>query len=421
MRPYLLMLFLILTTSCIANDTITVMQYNLLYYGANNSWCNVSNNDVNTKNHYIRTILDEVKPDIISVCEFANDMELIQSFVDNNLNINEIYSWKAAADVSTTNSNIINALFYNSDKISIKKHNVAQSHIRDIDVFELYFNTNDLIYGDTIELVCVSAHLKSGKGKSNENARKIMIKNTLDYLHDNYKNKNMLIMGDFNLYSSDEPAYQLLTDNITYPNSYFIDPVGDEGVGEWSNNYEYRNYHTQSTNLIGNSCRANGGLDDRFDFIMMSQNVSVGNDNIRYVRNSYHAFGQDGNHFNDSINANPSESDLSNEVLDALYNNSDHLPIVMKILVDAQVGTDEINNDDNRLSLYPNPAKNSIKILGKNLESLSVYNGLGILIEVKEIENDAIELNLDKYSKGMYYVKAQTNDGYFIAKKMIIR
>lgn len=421
MKPYLIILFLLLSTHSLANDTISVMQYNLLYYGANNSWCNVSNNDVDTKNHYIRTILDEIKPDIISVCEFANDMELIQYFLDNNLNINGISSWKAAAAFSTTNSNIINALFYKSDKINVKKHNVAQSHIRDVDVFELYFNTKDLLYGDTIELVCVSAHLKSGKGKSNENARKIMIKNTLDYLQDNYKDENILIMGDFNLYSSDEPAYQLLTDNISYPNSYFIDPVGDVGVGKWSNNYEFRNYHTQSTNLIGNNCRADGGLDDRFDFIMMSRNISVGNNDVRYVRNSYHAFGQDGNHFNDSINANPLESHLPQEVLEALYNNSDHLPIVMKLLVNAEVSTDEINNNGHELSLYPNPAENSIKIVGENIKTLSIYNSLGILIDNKEVENDAMELNLDKYVKGLYYVKAQTYDGYIIAKKMIIR
>ena len=93
MKHLFLAFLLLLTFYAYSNDTIVVMQYNLLYYGQNNNWCNDQNNDLGTKNLYIRTILNEVKPDILTVCEFGKDEALLDVFLDNNLNVNGIYSW----------------------------------------------------------------------------------------------------------------------------------------------------------------------------------------------------------------------------------------------------------------------------------------------------------------------------------------
>lgn len=47
---------------------------------------------------------------------------------------------------------------------------------------------------------------------------------------------------------------------------------------------------------------------------------------IEYVSGSYPAFGNDGMHFNDSINAPPNTA-VPPEVADALHYGSDHLPV----------------------------------------------------------------------------------------------
>ncbi|MCR4847690.1 MAG: hypothetical protein K5920_02415, partial [Bacteroidales bacterium] len=55
-----------------AQETITVMQYNLLQYGNYQSGfaeCFETNNNTQHKDECIRTILDYVKPDIFTVCE----------------------------------------------------------------------------------------------------------------------------------------------------------------------------------------------------------------------------------------------------------------------------------------------------------------------------------------------------------------
>ena len=50
-----------------------------------------------------------------------------------------------------------------------------------------------------------------------------------------------------------------------------------------------------------------------------------------YVQNSYTAFGNDGLHFNDSINAMPNIA-VSPNVAQALHDASDHLPVYLDLL-----------------------------------------------------------------------------------------
>ena len=51
------------------------------------------------------------------------------------------------------------------------------------------------------------------------------------------------------------------------------DPINTPG--SWNNNEDFRGVHTQSTRTSssGFGGGAGGGLDDRFDFIMVSQNL----------------------------------------------------------------------------------------------------------------------------------------------------
>lgn len=336
-RLFVLACLIMFYVSSFSQDEVKVMQYNLLYYGTNTGWCNANNNNVEEKNAYIRTILEEVRPDIMTVCEFGADESLVESFLSSNLNINGVDTWKSTPIINMASSDIINCIFYDSDKLTMRRHSVAQTFIRDIDVYEMYFNTDELAQGDTIELVCVVGHLKAGGGNEDKYKRKVMIQSTMNYLEKYFKEKNILIMGDFNFYNSEEPAYKLMTNNITYPNSYFIDPLGPSAVGDWNNNYQYKDYHTQSTSAENEGCASHGGLDSRFDFILMSESISTGRDGVRYVADSYEAFGNDGKHFNESVNHLRNDA-VSQEVADALYHNSDHLPVILKLQVDAEVG-----------------------------------------------------------------------------------
>ncbi len=53
-------------------------------------------------------------------------------------------------------------MYYDSRKLRLKAQHTAQIYIRDIDVYELYYISDDLVQGDTSFVVCAVAHLKSG-------------------------------------------------------------------------------------------------------------------------------------------------------------------------------------------------------------------------------------------------------------------
>lgn len=360
-----LIIFLLLCgVSIQAQDTLTVMQYNLLEYGNYNSgWasCYESNNNTQIKDECIRTILDHVKPDILTVNEFGASRSILDDFLRHNLNINGVNYWKTDNIVNYANSNIINHIFYNSNKMELKRHAVIRTSVRDIDAYEMYFKTEGLVAGDTIKLVCMVAHLKAGEGSTNEGTRRAMLQNAMDFIDENYPEDNVLIMGDFNMYSSSESGYRLLTYNYPNPNVLFVDPLSlVGGVGYWHNKSEYAPYHTQSTTTSSNNpCRSGGGLDDRFDMILMSDEIYMGFNDIRYVNGSYKALGNDGNHFNQSINEGYNSA-VPAEVADALFQCSDHLPITMKMRVYSKLGVDEYGLADFRV--YPNPVNDVLTI-----------------------------------------------------------
>ena len=74
---FVLLFLLGFSISAIAqNDTLKVMQYNLLNYGNNTGYCTTTNNNINDKNGYIRTILTAYYPDILTVCEIGRGSNL---------------------------------------------------------------------------------------------------------------------------------------------------------------------------------------------------------------------------------------------------------------------------------------------------------------------------------------------------------
>lgn len=405
-------------------DTIKVMQYNLLNYGNYTDYCPQELNNVSDKNRYIRTILTAYYPDIFTVCEMGKATNLPSDFVNNNLNINGITYWKASPGSNISNSYLTNCVFYNSEKLVLRKHTLAQNYIRDVDIYSFYLKNDMLASGDTVNLVCIVAHLKAGYGSDNEDKRRVMCRNIMNNINNSYRNCNVLIMGDFNLYSSAEAAYQTLTDKNSYPTTYFIDPVYPYGVGEWNGNPDYAEYHTQSVDRQGNGCRSGGGMDDRFDFIMMSQNIYGGTDKVQYINGSYHAIGQDGNRFNQSINS-PENQDVPADVANALFNNSDHLPVKMELLITQNTDVEEL--DDNKLcfDIYPNPAKEKINIrffqhnAGK--ADIRLFNSLGQTVYANTFPVDeGVEetvIPISNLHEGVYFLKITNGDG----KKEVVK
>lgn len=133
--------------------------------------------------------------------------------------------------------------------------------------------------------------------------------------------------GDFNTKSGFEAAFQ---EFLSAGPGRARDPINQ--VGAWFNNSAYAGIFTQAPTNNPPPGFAGGGLDDRFDFVITTDEFfdSVG---FEYAEGSYRTFGNNG-----SVRVNGSINDASNtalanfadreEILDLLTTVTDHLPVV---------------------------------------------------------------------------------------------
>ena len=419
-----------ITISALAQDTLTVMQYNLLYYGNYNSGfadCFETNNNTQRKDECIRTIVDYVNPDIFTVCEFGATQQLQNNFLRHNLNINGADYWQSDNIINIAGSNIINHIFFDSRKMGLKRHVALSTNPRDTDVYELYLKTPSLAAGDTIKLVCIVAHPKAGMGY--ESDRRALMQKAMDYVNTNYPTDNVLIMGDFNMYGASESGYRLLTQTYSNPSICFMDPLAlVGGVGEWNNNSMFAPFHTQSTRSYSDECFSSGGLDDRFDFILMADEIAFSYNHMRYVQGSYHAVGNDGHHFNMSVDQGYNSA-VPTAVAEALFDGSDHLPVTMKIAVDVHLGVEDYEAQSLYATVAPNPAKDNAVIHffnpAQGQVQFELYSLQGQLMQHESaIFGEGSQqhvLSLQGLTEGFYLLRIKHKGGFCQSLKLIVQ
>ncbi|MBE9468232.1 MAG: T9SS type A sorting domain-containing protein [Bacteroidetes bacterium] len=427
-KNYIIIALLFIISNTKAQDTIKIMQYNLLYYGWNTDWCTSTNNNIEDKDASLKKIMSYVKPDIFTVNEMGAKTSNVDHLQNSVLNVNT-NKYKHATYTNFSNggySYIVNMLYYNSEKLTLAHEDVVTTAIRDINIYKLYYNSSDLITKkDTAFITCIVAHLKAGSDADEVEKRGVMIQTLMDYLNNINYSGNILIMGDFNLYKSTEPAFQTLI-NYDNPEIKFYDPINQ--IGSWHNNSYYSNYHTQSTHSEKLGCPSYGGMDDRFDYILMTKSVIDGTNNIQYINGSYHALGQNGTFFNSSLLSSTSRT-IPDSIVNALYNMSDHLPIITDLSVNqTHVSIKEnsqINSFDFKLT---NPVYDKLKLSFFNQQSTKKINVSIISILGKEIfshnylsHNSNIAIPFNSIQPGIYFVKVVDEKKRCVVKKFIKR
>jgi hypothetical protein len=279
-----------------------MMQYNILNYPSS---------DTTIQNAYLRTTLSYIKPDIL----VAEEMQSINSVngILNNI-LNSFGKYKAGTFIDGYDSD--NAIFFNDSLFSFISNTPVKTALRDINQFKLILKPT----GDTI--IVYAAHLKASSGSDNEVKRAAEVANLRAVTKYLSSSANYFVVGDFNLYSSAEAAYQNLLNQTT--NGYFLDPINRPGT--WHDNSAFSSIHTQSPRKDALSDGgSSGGIDDRFDFILVSQ-AAMDTGGVTYVAGTYTAVGNDGKHLNQAVNVQPNTA-VPVDVANALYYGSDHLPV----------------------------------------------------------------------------------------------
>lgn len=399
--PKNILIFFLIAISLQANSqgTIKTMVYNLLEFPSAYP---------NNRADILREIINEYEPDIFMVCELEN---LAGGNLILNASLNDEGNKYAMAPFVPSQSGDPDhqqLVFYRKGMFTLEAAVVMPTNVRDINHYTLKLKTADQ-QTDPIFLELFVVHLKSSQGTANQQLRLQMVQEFTDKLETMDPNSYVLFAGDLNLYTQSEPAYQELLDPTNA--IVMVDPI--DRPGSWHNNDNFQDIHTQSTRISSApfGTGAGGGLDDRFDFILISQNM-MNDPKMKYVIESYKAFGNNGNCFDNNINSQDCTGDFSQTLRDYLYNMSDHLPVVMNLETNKQI----VLNKDTFVVQPFIEIENTLVFDELNLRldqtysenvSFGIYNVLG----QKTMAYDAfsnqghISVDVSQLANGIYYLK----------------
>ncbi|WP_171032283.1 T9SS type A sorting domain-containing protein [Polaribacter aestuariivivens] len=391
------------------------MFYNVLNYN--------SNFESENRTAYLKTILDNVQPDLFMVCELKN--ESASNYLFNNAvkahNANFVpaqFQFGTSSDRS-----LLQMVYFNSEKLELEYQSVIPTVVRDINHYTFKIKTAS-ITTNPIRIEVFVTHLKASRGIENRQKRLSSVNSLVRELDRLPANSTVLFAGDFNFYTSNEEGFR----QIINPNNpiKLVDPINalcpefpEDGKDYYDNDFDatyfwnnsnFKNVHSQSTRTNSLSDGSGGGMDDRFDFIMMSENLKT-NENLFYKNNSYKTVGNNGNCYNSFVSNANCTGEFSQELRNALYFFSDHLPIVMEL--ETPENTLSIDNIKPITFANSNLVTNFLSLKLNNTlfsQKVIIFNQLGQIVYEKHISNQQqLKINTSAFSKGIYYLKSDNN------------
>ena len=74
------------------------------------------------------------------------------------------------------------------------------------------------------------------------------------------------------------------------------------------------------------------------------------------------------------------------------------------------------------ITITPNPASNQLKIIGKGIRNIQLYDGTGKLAMKKNVSENENVLHLDiaLLARGMYVVKIEKQDAKIVLEKLFL-
>jgi len=361
-RIFLVWVFvLVLVEQGFGQQEARVVTYNLLNYDSGSG-----------REGYFQTVMGAVEADVVVAQEMGSQAG-VNSFLNGVLNVS---GNGYAAGIFLDGPDTDNAIFYKLALFDFVSNTPIATTLRDINAFKLVH----LASGDT--LIVYSVHLKAGDTPADRQQRLDEVMILRQVTNSLLVGTDFLVVGDFNVYGSSEPAYEALLN--TSGTGYVLDPINSPG--EWHNDLAFALIHTQSTRTRQFGGGAPGGMDDRFDMALASQGVMDAG-GIEYVNGSYAAFGNDGMHFNDSINAPPNTA-VPPAVANGLHYGSDHLPVVLTLKFENVNGIAENEGGGPEgfvlYQNYPNPfngvTKIRFRVARQEFVTLKVYDITGKVV-----------------------------------------
>jgi len=395
MKGLFLLIFLSFSFVLRAQDTISVLSYNILNYPLSNS----------TKADTLKAIIKHTQPDIFMITELTSSTG-VSLILNNALNVDGVTYYQSATYVNGPDTD--NMLFYNSQKFGLKSQYEIPTVLRNISEYVLYYKSPNLATTlDTTFLHCYMAHLKASNTPADSiqrNQEAVTFKNYLD--SKSQPITNIVLGGDFNVYTSNEAAYNTILNGGSVS---LKDPINTPG--NWQANSSFAAIHTQSTRTsLLTDGGSTGGLDDRFDFIFVGDDVMQGANKMKYIAGTYKALGNDGLHYNKSLLATPTNTSVPFNVLEALYYMSDHLPIALKLYFDEALSVNEVKENNDWKGYFANNTFVFKSAQQEKQLNLQLFDILGKPVSNRNYSNQkSFVFDYSNLPSGLYFVKVWNN------------
>ena len=321
--------FLLLATSALAAD-LTVVNWNLLNFPGTTGAARLP---------YLRTAIGYMTPDVM-VCEEVLAVAGHDYFQANVLNVLEPGAWTSGNFHDGYDTDC--AVFFHTGVIEEVDHGWLATALRDIDWWQLR------VIETGAEFRVFAAHLKASQGFEADRLAEATI--LRDFLATLPTDLPVIVTGDFNLYTSTEPAYQHM---LAAGEGRLYDPLNRPG--NWHDSAAFADIHTQSTRTAQFGGGATGGMDDRFDFLLVSDDfLDASGSEIQ--PDTYTAVGNDGAHFNQALIDGGTNGVVPFEVATAIYQSSDHLPLSCRFsFPTGSTGVGDVPITVASLHAWPNP------------------------------------------------------------------
>lgn len=357
-----------------------------------------------------RKVVQLENPDILVTME--NTSATGAGWILSNVMNSGMYHYQQGTYINGYDSD--NAIYFRDSLFQFISNVPIQTALRDISHFTLKF----IATGDTLHIFAV--HLKASQGFETNRRDEVALLRTVTNAFP--AGTNFLVAGDFNIYYSSEPAYSLLLQNNTSDDGNFIDPLSLSGTWNYSG---YARYHTQSTRTTSVGGGSTGGMNDRFDMILYSNGIAQ-QTGIYYVPGSFDNIGNDGHHFDQSINYGTNTA-VSPDIANALYNSSDHLPVKLTLQFGPTIGIDELSSTISEIEVFPNPIlDNSVLrfiMLSRGVVSISLCDLTGkqkfeVSSKQYEIGENIVPLGILKDVSSGIYLLTMIGDKVLINKRV---
>lgn len=242
-----------------------------------------------------------------------------------------------------------NALFYRNTRASFLGVTVlpadgTNGSPRNVNRYDLSIIGYDDV---STQLSLYSVHMKAGSGSSDQARRLIEARKIRDNAELLDPAVNIMVLGDFNVQSSSQAAYEEMVGFQANNNGRFTDPIGTPG--NWNNNASFRFVHTQDPSGAG-------GMDDRHDQILIDPALGDGAgleyrgvlgqpySTVSWVDpdHSYRAWGNDGTSFNVALTVigNTMVGPTIAQSLKTVATNGGHLPVYLDLTLPGKIVAD---------------------------------------------------------------------------------